>query len=768
MAGCSSSFGLTHVVNFRNDVVSRKMWNQNLIKEVGFPLLSKNNGTGHIYLKRKERLVIMNMVESQGESQSPLAAITISKEDSESTVGKTGVFKTGKEEDKVGGGGYGEVALEEVMKETEARGVTLPSDMLEAAKSVGIRKVLLLRYLDLQGSSGILAFAMRSCSMLRNRMLADPAFLFKIGTEIVIDSCCATFAEVQKRGKDFWSEFELYVADLLVGTVVNVVLVGMLAPYVRIGQPNVSKGLLGRLQHAYGALPSSVFEAERPGCRFSLEQRIGTYFYKGIMYGAVGFGCGIIGQGIANLIMTAKRSINKSEEDIPVPPLLKSAALWGVFLAVSSNTRYQIVNGLERLVEGSAMAKQVPPVAMAFTVGVRFANNNKAHEHHQLEQKWLPSYNPDNKRKVKFHYGRPTIAPYAHRSHSPSMTCQGILWGRDLLTAGLRWKIGEGRTVRIGSNLWVPEPSSFLPLCYTGPEYATALFRQKVVTDAICSICKQAWESIGHAMFDCKYARVVWRCLDFVFDRNLARSMNKGDYLVHLSSIYTKTDMEFILCTMWSIWYERNNVVHGKAEKLAKLAFPFTANYLQNYHRARAKYQSPTATASSNAEALPSEPWQPPEIEILKLNVDATCDKAKNIIGIGAIIRDAYGRVIVAFSKLIIGNFTSHEMEAKALFYSLNLAIQLQQLIGQIETDALMVSNALNASFSAISSFKDLIVDITSLLSFFHRVSINHVKRSANMATHSLARYALELDETCSWLEDLPPSFHSVIVNDIS
>lgn len=47
----------------------------------------------------------------------------------------------------------------------------------------------------------------------------------------------------------------------------------------------------------------------------------------------------------------------------------------GVFLAVSSNTRYQIINGLERLVEASPMAKQVPPVALAFTVGVRFANN---------------------------------------------------------------------------------------------------------------------------------------------------------------------------------------------------------------------------------------------------------------------------------------------------------------------------------------------------------------------------------------------------------
>lgn len=49
--------------------------------------------------------------------------------------------------------------------------------------------------------------------------------------------------------------------------------------------------------------------------------------------------------------------------------------LAGVFLSVSSNTRYQIVNGLERIVEASPMAKKVPPVALAFTVGVRFANN---------------------------------------------------------------------------------------------------------------------------------------------------------------------------------------------------------------------------------------------------------------------------------------------------------------------------------------------------------------------------------------------------------
>ncbi|KAL6537959.1 retention in endoplasmic reticulum protein 1 [Orobanche hederae] len=264
---------------------------------------------------------------------------------------------------------------DEILIEAETRGAVLPADMLEAAKTTGLRRLILSRYLDFQGSSWPLGFLMRYCSMLRNRMLADPSFLFKVGTEVVIDSCCATFAEVKKRGKNFWAEFELYAADLLVGIVVDIALVGMLAPYARIGKTSVSSGLLGRLQHACGALPSSVFEAERPGIRFSTQQRIATYFYKGVLYGSVGFGCGLIGQGIANMIMTAKRSIKKSDEDIRVPPLLKSAALWGVFLAVSSNTRYQIINGLESLVEASPGAKQMPPVAMAFTVGVRFANN---------------------------------------------------------------------------------------------------------------------------------------------------------------------------------------------------------------------------------------------------------------------------------------------------------------------------------------------------------------------------------------------------------
>lgn len=33
---------------------------------------------------------------------------------------------------------------------------------------------------------------------------------------------------------------------------------------------------------------------------------------QGVLYGSVGFGCGLVGQGIANLIMTAKRLASPS------------------------------------------------------------------------------------------------------------------------------------------------------------------------------------------------------------------------------------------------------------------------------------------------------------------------------------------------------------------------------------------------------------------------------------------------------------------------
>lgn len=53
---------------------------------------------------------------------------------------------------------------------------------------------------------------------------------------------------------------------------------------------------------------------------------------------------------------------------------MRTALVWGLFMGVSSNLRYQVVFGLERLVDLSIAAK-VPQVAYATTVAIRFVNN---------------------------------------------------------------------------------------------------------------------------------------------------------------------------------------------------------------------------------------------------------------------------------------------------------------------------------------------------------------------------------------------------------
>uniref|UniRef100_A0A0D3FJC6 Uncharacterized protein n=1 Tax=Oryza barthii TaxID=65489 RepID=A0A0D3FJC6_9ORYZ len=78
---------------------------------------------------------------------------------------------------------------------------------METAKDAGIWEVLLLRYFDLQviriveeffvtreknvcekAAPWPLAAMIRAFSMLHNRMLADPSFLFKVGTEGFMDT----------------------------------------------------------------------------------------------------------------------------------------------------------------------------------------------------------------------------------------------------------------------------------------------------------------------------------------------------------------------------------------------------------------------------------------------------------------------------------------------------------------------------------------------------------------------------------------------------
>uniref|UniRef100_A0A803P3Q4 Reverse transcriptase domain-containing protein n=1 Tax=Cannabis sativa TaxID=3483 RepID=A0A803P3Q4_CANSA len=255
---------------------------------------------------------------------------------------------------------------------------------------------------------------------------------------------------------------------------------------------------------------------------------------------------------------------------------------------------------------------------------------------------------------------------------------------------------------------------------------AASLCNRKIIDSAACSLCSNAYEFVEHAMFLCKHAKKVWQSAGISFDYDMVSKMKFNDCLVLLSTLKTTSEMEQMLCTMWFLWNDRNNFIHGKPVLSPSQIWAKSAAYFCNYQQ----HSSPphnSIKASTGAAANPK--WQHPPLHDFEMNVDAACDVSRNKIGVGIIIRNSSRQVVAACSKPL-------------------------------------TVNSINSRSAAISYFGDLVLDIKNHLSYLSSVCVSHVKRDANQAAHGLAKQTLVLDDDCIWFEEIPSTICFVVVND--
>uniref|UniRef100_A0A5B7AT59 Uncharacterized protein n=1 Tax=Davidia involucrata TaxID=16924 RepID=A0A5B7AT59_DAVIN len=195
----------------------------------------------------------------------------------------------------------------------------------------------------------------------RSRVLADPQFPFKVLMEELVGVSANILGDMASRPNFGLNQLDFVFSTLVVGSIMNFTLMYLLAP--------TASSSASTLPAIFANCPKShMFE---PGA-YGLIDRFGTFVYKGTVFAAVGFAAGLVGTAISNGLIAMRKKIDPNfETPNKAPPTVLNAMTWAIHMGLSSNLRYQTLNGIEFLV-----AKGLPPLGFKVSVVVLRCLNN--------------------------------------------------------------------------------------------------------------------------------------------------------------------------------------------------------------------------------------------------------------------------------------------------------------------------------------------------------------------------------------------------------
>lgn len=123
----------------------------------------------------------------------------------------------------------------------------------------------------------------------------------------------------------------------------------------------------------------------------------------------------------------------------------------------------------------------------------------------------------------------------------------------------------------------------------------------------------------------------------------------------------------------------------------------------------------------------PEVGWAAPPPKVYKINVDGA-KSVGGLSGVGVVIRDCRGTVLVAKSKVLAGSYEAEITEVLAVEEGVLLASErgLHQII--LETDSLAVAQAISTR-SSHGEVSIIIQGVLVLLESFSSWKVQHLKR---------------------------------------
>ncbi|KAL0291428.1 UNVERIFIED_CONTAM: protein RETICULATA-RELATED 4, chloroplastic [Sesamum calycinum] len=244
---------------------------------------------------------------------------------------------------------------------------SIPKDLAAAIEAGRIPGSIVYRFFELE-KSPFLGWLLQFGGF-KERLLADDLFMTKVAIECGVGIFTKTAAELEKRRENFTKELDFVFADVVMAIVADFMLVWLPAPTVSL-RPAVAVTAGGLNKLFYGC-PDNAFQVALAGTSYSLLQRVGAIVRNGAKLFGVGTSASLIGTGVTNLLISARKAVDKSfageAEDLPV---FSTSAAYGVYMSVSSNLRYQILAGVieQRILEPLLHEQKLILSALCFAV----------------------------------------------------------------------------------------------------------------------------------------------------------------------------------------------------------------------------------------------------------------------------------------------------------------------------------------------------------------------------------------------------------------
>ncbi|KAM6542084.1 hypothetical protein CsatB_006531 [Cannabis sativa] len=158
------------------------------------------------------------------------------------------------------------------------------------------------------------------------------------------------------------------------------------------------------------------------------------------------------------------------------------------------------------------------------------------------------------------------------------------------------------------------------------------------------------------------------------------------------------------------------------------------------------------------------EHWVKPVMGKIKVNVDGAIFASDGRFGAAGVARDSQGRFIEGFTVLRVGCVDSAMAELVGVKEALSWIKRKHWGPVEIETDSLVVVQAIQSTVEIPSPFGLQVAVCRSLLADLPLVSINFVKRSVNKAAHCLARSSCLYPDRIFSEDDVPADFLSIVM----